>query len=190
MPLKHWPSGREEVRKVPIICGVCNEKVSVGGWVHEEKLVFENCPNCGAPIRCEMFAGPEGEEEKAKKSFPIGAEIKWMIEGAVESERSAKFGPLLQVTDLLLNVLNSGVQYYTHPDLTIPYLFGSICHTLVEKVLTMEHVELVMATGAKRINDATGQNAVTVVGNPDNGGKEISTSEETDEDEENEPDDG
>jgi predicted RNA-binding Zn-ribbon protein involved in translation (DUF1610 family) len=156
--LKHWTSGREEIRKVPIVCNVCNEQVSVGGWVQEDKLVFENCPNCGLPIRCEMFGGTEKEKDDQARNLPLYADVKWSIEGPVsEPERTGKIGPLYQVSSLLVRVMAHGAQYFSGPQLPESRLFGAACNLLVRHVLTPEHVANMIAVGTERLEKASEQ---------------------------------
>lgn len=169
--LAHWDSGgKEEIRKVPIVCSVCNKQVSVGGWIHEGELVFENCPGCGAPIRAEMYAGVGDTEDQEAVPFPIYAEVTWKIEGGVESERTTKIGPLFQVTSLLTAVLNTGVEYFAHSTMSPGCLWESVCRILVTQVLTTDQMSGILDLYASRLaEDVVAQGPFTIVSSGGNG---------------------
>jgi len=178
--LKHWESGRAEIRKVPIVCSICGKEVQVGGWVHEDKLVFENCPGCDAPIRAEFYSGIEGDSEDVEKKYPISAEITWKIEGGMESERTSSFGPVIQVLSLLMSVLQSGIRYFAHPKLSEEHLFYSIATIIATQILTFEQVEALMAICVQQqVDSASEKPSITLVTDPGNG-EVVSPDKDTD----------
>lgn len=142
MKLQHWDSGREDMRNIPVVCGVCNQQVSVSGVVQDGQLIFDPCPNCTAIITGGLFV-EIGEPEERERDLDIGVTVEWWIEGGVESQRSSSFGPIKNVPSLLMTILVSGVDYYAHPNLSKEYLYTSIACMITGNLLSQVGVEKV-----------------------------------------------
>lgn len=170
--VQYWDSGgKEEIRKIPIVCSACGKSVSLGGKIQDEGLVLENCPACNAPLFVMIYTGIDDETESEKEGYPISADIKWEIKGGVQPEQSAKFGPMIQVPRLLISVLNSGIEYFSHSGMSVEFLFGKVCTMLVEQVLPPKRVGEVLDICTQRLTDAVQEpSAFTVIG--DSGVKE------------------
>ena len=187
--LDWWESGREEIRKMPIVCPnvECGKQIQVSAFIKDDELVIENCPSCDAPISGALYVGEPDVQEEIQ--YPISAEIKWQVEGSVIGERTTKFGPVPDIGSMLLYVLRDGVNFFGSPGLSSQQLYATIADFIIRNLLHPGQLREIMTLCGERLMNAADLEQFTVIkSNGGNGEEKPScdkdkTEEESDDDE-------
>jgi hypothetical protein len=154
--IKLWDSGREELRKLPIICPFCEKEVQISGTIEDGELKWDDCPNCQAMITGAFYSDDEEEYEPGVAKYPVSAEVKWMIEGAVESERTSKIGSAFSdfgPVELLSRVLVEGAGYFQRQAMPPSYILSRVLWLVLE-VLPSQYMEEIIVLCQERIAEA------------------------------------
>lgn len=141
-----------ELRGLPIVCNACKSQVTINGDIENGVLVFDDCPACGSAIDGMLYM--KGEERVGDQTaLMLGAEIKWFTEGANVSESSAKIERIIQVPNLLMQVLDTGVKHYAHSNLPKNKIYRMIVGIILQSVLSPADTIEVIAEVNKHLRE-------------------------------------
>jgi hypothetical protein len=181
--IEHWESGREEIRKIPLVCpnDECVKKVQVSAFIQDGQLVIENCPACGMPIDAALYIGAEEAEQEIQ--YAVSAEVRWHVDGSVIEERSTKFGPVVDILSIILYVLHDGVDFFGSPYLSSQQIYAGIADFIIRNRLQPEQLKKLMGLCSERLmSDAVMEQFTVIKASGNNGGAEPSGKKEDEED--------
>ena len=186
--LVFWNSGRDEMRKIPIICPnpECLKQIQVGGSVEDGELAISNCTACGTPISAALYVGEPDDTEELL--HPVTATVTWTVGNSTVSERTTKFGPTMDIPSTLLTVLGDGVQFFRNPDISTHELYELLVRYIVANILPAEQLEEILKICSERMKTPTVVEEFTVIKSNGNNGvtrhsSDNEAKEDTDDDE-------
>ncbi|MHA2066098.1 MAG: hypothetical protein ACXABY_17140 [Candidatus Thorarchaeota archaeon] len=149
--LKHWESGRDEMRKIPIVCPACETKVQVNAFIEDGNLVIGDCPACEEPISGALYVGEPDDDVEEQMEWAITAEIKWNVEGSVIQERRTKIGPVPDIPSILIYVLRDSVDFFGGPGISGQELYEILATFIVGNELNHDQVKGILALCGERL---------------------------------------
>lgn len=148
--LSHWQGIKKaELRSIPIICGGCGAKVSIHGGIEDGEMVFDNCPACNAPISGQLFMA--GEEAEAPAIPVLSAEVTWRLAGGRRPECKTVIGETLIVTEVLMTVLDTGVNYYAYSGLPPSEIYKFLASIIVQNMMSLKDLPVLIQAITARI---------------------------------------